>query len=128
MSATIAAGPAPQQGMIGKVMAALRTRPPKLLIQSSDERVPRKGPGNPLPFDNFSSLLPVFAFDAQTQLFLIKGAKEGELEGVGFTIEIAPELAPTAEWPSASPPSSKAIFLQAPECSSRFSGCPTSRR
>jgi conjugal transfer ATP-binding protein TraC len=92
MSATIATAPVPQQGMIGKVMAALRARPPKLVIQSSDERVPRTGPGNPLPFDNFSSLLPVFAFDAETQLFLIKGAKEGELEGVGFTIEIAPAI------------------------------------
>lgn len=48
--------------------------------------------GHGVMFDRFADTLPYLTYDPQTQLFALAGAKPGEFEGVGYVIEITPQV------------------------------------
>lgn len=48
--------------------------------------------GHGLLFDRFADTLPYLGYDPETQLFSLAGAKPGEFEGVGYVLELSPQV------------------------------------
>lgn len=83
---------APTLGRVIRLKEALgggRARP-NINIETPDQFPPRTG--NPDLYDRFADFLPWVAYDPETGLFTMDGTKPGQYEGLGFVLELSPQL------------------------------------
>ena len=66
------------------------------LEETKDDFVQPRRNGE-LPFNRLSSILPYTAYDEDNAVFVIEGEDSGKIEGLGFVIEIAPQIGSSAE-------------------------------
>lgn len=65
-------------------------RRPNVTFTTEDQFPPRTG--EPDLYDRFGDFLPWTAFNPETGLFTMDGAKPGSFEGLGFVLELVPQL------------------------------------
>ena len=66
------------------------------LEETKDDFVQPRRNGE-LPFNRLSSILPYTAYDEDNAVFVIEGEDSGKIEGLGFVIEITPQIGASAE-------------------------------
>lgn len=80
-----------------KSFAAIFGRGQSNFEEAQDDLATPRSKDGQLPFNRFASLLPYTAYDEEHRLFVIESTEPGKPEGLGFVLEVQPQIGASQE-------------------------------